>query len=189
MDIKLAFLRLQIQATYQTVQDLDLNTVEGKALLVNALLSLVVFPCEMLKKERAAGGDSKLLAGSYPAIRDAIGFDEQLFKPIKSVNSTEIKRLNRTLYSFMSKLRNAVAHQNIEWAGDGDDAILFRNYFTSWSSSGAQKALCEEAGFSYSAEGIEDFRIVMTFDQMKQFANWLALSYLAYASQNDEAQE
>ena len=142
--------------------------------LQNALLSLVLLPFESAKKKDR----TKIWRGSYSDVCDAIGFSEITFKPIAECKDRKVRFNNRTQYSFIKKFRNAIAHQNIniKVKEHGIEAVEFYNAFPANCAKCSNKE-CPAKQMKLIAGGVEDFRVSFTYEQLRNFAYYVAATY------------
>lgn len=173
----------QIKTTKQIINRFS-NTEEfSPTMLINSLLSLVVLPYESAKIKNG----EKIFPGGYKDLEKKLGFSPVIFNPIKSCDGEEVKYGNKTIYSYINKFRNGIAHQNLSVSVDENRVIYVTIYnkFTSPKCKGCKSKRCTEKGLQYAKCGIVDFKITVTVQQLQKVALYIADSYLKAMETNN----
>ena len=149
--------------------------------LYNALLSLVILPFERTKRRNG----ERIWQGSYNDIKKEMGFNEILFKPIKKDKQGYCKNANHTMYEFIKNFRNSIAHQNVQICVDENRhiSVVFFNVFPVCCNKCANCKDCNfknqhRGDFITKNNGLENFRVSFTFNQLHKFAVFIANRYL-----------
>lgn len=131
--------------------------------LHNALLSLILLPFESAKKR----DKKRIWQGAYEDMKREIGFKELIFEPIKACKDGKHEKEKKTIYSFIRKFRNAIAHQNITINVDKNRIIGIEifNIFDYHSKDCSDK------------KKILDFKISFSYNQLHEFALYVANGY------------
>lgn len=164
--------RRRITETIDILENADPEDSKYFTILLNSLLSLIVLPTEELKKEKG----KKLLSGKYSEFLKSVNITPLVFNPIKTFDGDEPKYEKKTVNSFFRKLRNGIAHQNIEFVDADDEAlIVFYNVASSGSKEKAQKCngKCE-----VNRNKVIDFKIKVNASQLKKLALYIAYKYV-----------
>lgn len=189
------FVICQIRESLENNDVLCLDDLTSRILLYNSLIALIVLPVEQAKRSGTSGEKNPLFKKSLSDLRKACQFDLTVFEPIQGFDSNgSLKFQRKSIYCFMTKLRNSIAHQNIAFDEDGqlNHSITFFNRFgvsekkAAKLSISSQKELSEK-GLHLKNGYIEDFRITLTFEQLRTLANWIGEEYLRameYSPQN-----
>lgn len=182
MDATRDFILFQIKETLETNDLLDLSSLTHRILLYNSLISLIVLPVEEIKKSGTAKEKNRVYQGSLSALQEKCNFTIELFEPIlKFDNKTHRLKFNKKdMYSFMRKLRNAVAHQNVRFYEEsGHTRITFSNVYTSTAQPSEEiKEQIKERGLKLKGKSVEDFRISISFEGLKKLGDWIGSEYL-----------
>ena len=183
MDATRDFILCQISESLNTNEVLDLSLLSHRILLYNSLVALVVLPVEDLKKSGTETEVNRLYSVSLSSLRKRCSFSLELFEPISHFDKGrgELMFNKKDMYTFMRKLRNAIAHQNVRFIEEGATGqIVFFNVFplSAKRSTGAEKEQLEKRGLKRIKTGIEDFRIRMTFEEMRDLSSWIGSEYL-----------
>lgn len=170
-----AFMKKQIENTVEIINRFFDNRELSYTALQNALLSLVLLPYESVKRH----DKSRIWQGKYEDVKKSIGFSDEVFVPISSCKNYEAKIDKRSQYSFIRKFRNAVAHQNIQICVDGNRliSVVFFNIFPA-KCKNCENEYCKAYKLQRRKDGVEDFRVSFTYDQLQSFAQFVANSYL-----------
>ena len=109
-----------------------------------------------------------------------LGFTPILFQPIRSCVDGEVKYSNGTIYAYINKLRNAIAHQNIIVGVSKEEPLItfFNIYYMKGSCKKCPTLKCTEKGLKRQGRGVCDFNISVTLVQLKKLAMYIADSYL-----------
>lgn len=169
------FMAQQIENSVKIIETFFDSKELSYTALQNALLSLVLLPFESAKKKDKI----RVWRGSYSDIKKEIGFSEIVFQPIAECRNQTPKFNNRSQYSFIKKFRNAVAHQNIQIVVREDRVITVEFFNISPSKCKKCKTSdCKAKSLKATVNGVEDFRISFTYNQLHTFAIYVANSYL-----------
>ena len=166
----------QIKTTKEIIHTFSNTGAFSPTMLINSLLSLVVLPFESAKKSNG----EKIFPGAYKDLENKLGFAPVVFNPIKYCNGKETVYSNRTIYSYINKFRNGIAHQNLSVNVD-DDKVLYITIYNRYSSPNCKKCKsksCTKKGLQYNRNGIIDFEIMVTVEQLQKLALYIADSYL-----------
>lgn len=171
-----AFYIEQITTTKKLIKTFGNTDEFSPTLLLNCLLSLVVLPYEKAKKKN---GD-RIFPGEYKNIEKKLGFSPATFQPIKSCKDGKLKYSRKTIYTYINKFRNGIAHQNLEiHVGDNRDiSIKIYNKFAGQDCKKCAKKICSQKGLRYESGGIIDYEIIVTVKQLQKLAFYIADSYL-----------
>ncbi|MEA2095707.1 MAG: HEPN family nuclease [Candidatus Cloacimonadota bacterium] len=136
--------------------------------LLNCLLGLIVTISENEKKEKKVfkGNIDKDFLTLVP---EKVGFIES--KSVKDLTDTGVSELclqvrhrehlkGQSQFWFITKIRNGIAHQNIEALNENDDLVGIRL----WNTNNAFK---------------KDFEIIFTIEELKTLSNALSEKYLS----------
>ena len=182
MDTTRDFILCQIKETLEVNDLLDLSSLTNRILLYNSLISLIVLPVEEIKRSGTAKEKNRLYKRSLSDLLDSCSFSLEIFEPISGFDK-ETQRLKfnkKDMYAFMKKLRNAIAHQNVRFhEEDGCTRIIFSNLYA--SSVQPSKEIKEELkrhGLEPKGKGVEDFRISISFEELKKLSDWIGSEYL-----------
>lgn len=119
--------------------------------LINCTLGLIILPYENITS-------TDIWEKEVNELDFLIGIDIKMFEPIKKIlNGTQIY-YKRTLFTFLRKFRNGLAHQNIipiNKNGKLNQVEIFNKYST-----------------------VTDLRVLFTEDQLRTFALGIAKVYL-----------
>lgn len=170
-----AFMKLQIENTIEIINRFFDSSELSYTALQNALLSLVLLPFESVKRR----DKNRIWQGKYEDVKKNIGFTDEVFVPITECKNGMVKIGNRSQYSFIKKFRNAVAHQNIQICVDERRliSVVFFNVFPAKCAKCKNKD-CKAYALQRRNGGVEDFRVSFTYDQLHNFALFVASSYL-----------
>lgn len=161
----------QIEETKKLIEKSTISTTE----LINSLLSLIILPYEKMKNEKG-----KIFRGEYKELAKKIGICPTVFSPIKRCINGKIEDANKTIYSFVNKLRNGIAHQNLQINVDENKQVQFE-IWNCYSCSECKKCKlrkCEEKNYTYKDGKVIDFKIKVTANELKKLALYIANSYL-----------
>ena len=170
------FYKKQIETTISIVETFSNNNEFSPTMLINSLLSLVVLPFEAAKKHDR----TKTFPGSLETVMKSFLCYPEIFSPIKCCNGEKVLYGNKTIYSFVNKFRNGIAHQNLRVNVDENRniTITIYNIFVSGACKNCKNKVCKEKGLSPSRGKVEDFRITVTVPQLQKIALYIANSYL-----------
>ena len=145
-------------------------------MLINSLLSLVVLPFECAKKTDG----KKIFPGHFTDLEKKIGVTPQIFVPIKSCSDGKVSYNYKTIYAFVNKFRNGIAHQNL--AVDVDEQrhihITVVNKFSCNNCKNCKVKSCEEKGLKKQGNSVVDFQIRVTVSELQKVALYIADAYL-----------
>ena len=182
MDATRDFILCQIKETLETNDLLDLSSLTHRILLYNSLISLIVLPVEEIKKSGTAKVKNRIYRGSLSALQEKCNFTIELFEPILKfdIKTQHLKFNKKDMYSFMRKLRNAVAHQNVRFYEENRHTrITFSNVYASTTQPSEEiKEQLKERGLKLKGESVEDFRISISFEGLKKLGDWIGSEYL-----------
>ena len=166
----------QIETTKQIIKKFSNTDEFSPTMLINSLLSLVVLPFECAKKSDR----SKIFPGRFPDLVKKIGITPQIFVPIKSCVDGNVTYNNKTIYAFVNKFRNGIAHQNLEVSVDEQRHvnIIITNKFFCKNCSKCKEKRCLKKGVEKYGNSIIDFRINVTVSELQKLALYIADSYL-----------
>lgn len=99
----------QIEATKRIVKTFSNTDEFSPAMLINSLLSLVILPFECAKKRNK----ERVFPGKYVDLIKKLSVTPSVFVPIKSCSGEKTEYGNKTIYVFVNKFRNGIAHQNL----------------------------------------------------------------------------
>ena len=162
-----------IKETLGIINALTFNNDKEKAILLNSLLALVVLPFEKTKKN----GD-KVFPGEFSKFKKNNSIMLLRFQPIKTCNCDAILYNKRTIYSFIKKFRNGVAHQNIAYVNY--DGVRIFNRLIDNKCAKCKQHVCIGKGLNPDKNGTIDFDIVLTYQQICDLAKYIAKQYLQY---------
>lgn len=165
----------QIKTTKEIINTFSATKEFSPTMLINSLLSLVVLPFEQAKKTNG----KKIFPGKYSDLEKKLGFSPLIFQPIKSCNSKKTVYYYKTIYAYINKFRNGIAHQNLSVSVDENKEIritIFNVYNKNCQNCKSKN--CINKGLSYSPKGIVDFKITVTVKQLQKIALYIADSYL-----------
>lgn len=106
-EIQKKFYISQIETTKRIIKTFSETTEFSPAMLINSLLSLVILPYERAKES----GGGRIFPGKYPDLIRKIGISPQIFTPIQSCSNGDVVYNRKTIYTFVNKFRNGIAHQ------------------------------------------------------------------------------
>ena len=166
----------QIETTKKIVETFS-NTEEfSPAMLINSLLSLVILPFECAKKKNG----KKIFPGKFVDLMKKLSITPSVFVPIKICSGNNIKYNNKTIYVFVNKFRNGIAHQNL--TVDVDEHrhihITVMNKFSCSNCKNCKKKYCEEKGLQKQGHSVVDFKIRVTVEELQKIALYIANAYL-----------
>ena len=165
----------QIKTTKRIIDEFSNNKDFSPTMLLNSLLSLVVLPFE---KAKTNNGD-KIFKGKFNELMRRFGIHPVIFLPIKLCED-KLKCGNRTIYAFVNKLRNGIAHQNLKVSVD-ENRNVWITIYNKYSGRNCRKCThksCTDKGLTYSSFGIIDFEIKVSVTQLQKIAIYIADSYL-----------
>lgn len=170
------FYVLQIKNTKEIIRRFANCKELSPTMLINSLLSLVIFPFE--KAKRADG--NKIFPGTYKELEEKLGFHPIIFAPIKGCQNGRVKYSNKTIYTYINKFRNGIAHQNLDVYVDENKIIYITiyNVFNARECMKCQSLACKEKGVEHVRGESIDFKITVTVEQLQKLALYIADSYL-----------
>ena len=121
-----------------------------------------------------------LKPSEYKDLEKKLGIVPSIFQPIKKCEDEEIRYNNKTIYCFVNKFRNGIAHQNLIVSVDSDKQlwITIYNKYSSHNCKRCKKKRCGDKGLKIETSGIIDFKIIVTIPQLQKLAIFIADSYL-----------
>lgn len=166
----------QIKATIRLIENDEGNNDDKIALLLNSLLSLVVLPYEKAKKKNK----KRIFAGSFnEKVVKGIGIIPLVFSPIKKCNKYSPQFSKKEITTFINKLRNGIAHQNITIHYVEDELhFLIANEFSCSECKSCKEKMCAKHGVKKQKNKVQDFAIDVTAKQLRKTALYIARSYL-----------
>ena len=166
----------QIETTKQIIKKFSKTDEFSPTMLINSLLSLVVLPFERAKKTAR----NKVFPGHFADFVKKTGITPQIFVPIKNCVDGNVSYNNKTIYAFVNKFRNGIAHQNLEVMVDEQRRvrIIITNRFSCKDCSKCKKKKCLEKGVEKHGNSIIDFRISVTIGELQKVALYIADAYL-----------
>ena len=144
--------------------------------VINSLLSLVILPYEKAKKNNG----EKIFSGKLADLQKKLGILPLIFVPIKFCNGSSPQFENKTIYTFVRKFRNGIAHQNLLVTAVENMPVQF-TFVNKLSCSECKKCKtekCKEKGAYKQGDGIVDFKITCTIEQLQKISLYIADSYL-----------
>lgn len=166
----------QIETTKKIVETFS-NTEEfSPAMLINSLLSLVILPFECAKKKNR----EKIFPGKFKDIMKSLSIAPSIFLPIKSCSGNNIEYNNKTIYAFVNKFRNGIAHQNLTVDVDEHRHIHITviNKYSCRNCKNCKVKCCEEKGLKKQGNSVIDFKIRVTVKELQKIALYIANAYL-----------
>ena len=177
MDITQEFYIRQIKTTKKIIETFTNTNEFSPTMLINSLLSLVILPFERAKKNNG----KRIFGGKYQQeIVEKLGISPDIFEPIKSCDGEKPAFRNKSIYSFVNKFRNGIAHQNLDVHVNADRVIhitIYNKYYCNQCKT-CKKKSCKEKKISYSNNGVIDFQITVTVKELQKLALYIADSYL-----------
>lgn len=166
----------QIKTTKEIINKFSDTEEFSPTMLINSLLSLVVLPFESAKK---ANGE-KIFPGTYKELEKKLRFNPIIFQPIKKCDGNKTEYANKTIYAYINKFRNGIAHQNLT-VSVNEKRVIFITVYNKFKCSNCNKCkskVCTKKGLQYIRSGIVDFQITVTVKQLQKLALYIADSYL-----------
>ena len=165
----------QIRITQKILKEFK-NDKYYQTMVINSLLSLVILPLEKAKKN---DGD-KIFPGKYTELQKKLGILPLIFVPIKACENNSPKFENKTIYAFVRKFRNGIAHQNLGVKAFEDMPVQFTfvNKFYCSDCKKCKTKKCKEKGVEKLGDGMVDFKITCTIEQLQKISLYIADSYL-----------
>lgn len=190
MDVTKNFILCQIQESLERNKELNLSQLPDRILLYNSLIALIVLPVEEARRRGTKKERNPLFKKSFSDLKKTCDFSLELFEPIEGFDRKTrlLKYCKKDTYAFARKLRNAIAHQNVRFDDqEGSYKISFFNLYTTPYEPSEEiayqlKQRNLEARTARSQNRtittVEDFRIVMSFDGLRELGNWIGSEYL-----------
>lgn len=182
MDATRNFIICQIEETIKTNDLLDLSSLTNRILLYNSLISLIILPIEEIKKSGTEKEKNRIYQRSLSDLQQECNFLIELFEPISKFDTRThlLKFNNKNMYSFMRKLRNAVAHQNVRFYEEGElTRITLSNIYVSTTKPSEEiKEQLKKHGLEPKGNSVEDFRISISFEGLKKLGDLIGSEYL-----------
>lgn len=175
-DTQRQFFITQITTTKQIIMKFSNTDEFSPTMLINSLLSLVVLPFECAKKTDG----NKIFPGSFVDLTKKINISPQIFVPIKNCVDGKVSFNYKTIYAFVNKFRNGIAHQNLEVSVDEQRHvnIIITNKFSCKNCNKCKEKRCLEKGVEKRGNSIIDFRISVTVNELQKVALYIADAYL-----------
>lgn len=166
----------QIETTKRIVTTFSNTDEFSPAMLINSLLSLVILPFECAKKKDG----EKIFPGKFSDLLKKLSVTPSVFVPIKSCSDGKPEYSNKTIYAFVNKFRNGIAHQNLTVDVDEQRHIHITvvNKFSCNNCKKCDKKCCEEKGLKKQGKSVVDFEIRVTVKELQKIAMYIADSYL-----------
>lgn len=166
----------QIKTTKAIIERFSETGEFSPTMLINSLLSLVILPFENAKRRDR----EKVFPGKYKELEKKLGFSPVIFQPISGCRNGEVDYGNRTIYAYINKFRNGIAHQNlsVSVAEDRSIRITIYNKYENKDCKKCTSKKCTHKGLEYSNGGVLDFKITVTVGQLQKLAIYIADSYL-----------
>ena len=170
----------QIEATKRIVKTFSNTDEFSPAMLINSLLSLVILPFECAKKRNK----ERVFPGKYVDLIKKLSVTPSVFVPIKSCSGEKTEYGNKTIYVFVNKFRNGIAHQNLTVDIDEQRHIHITvvNKFSCNNCKKCKKKCCEEKGLKKQGNSVVDFKIRVTVEELQKIALYIADAYLKVIS-------
>lgn len=170
------FFIAQIETTKEIIKKFSNTDEFSPTMLINSLLSLVVLPFECAKKTDG----NKIFPGRFADLVKKLGITPQIFVPIKSCVDGNVAYNNKTIYAFVNKFRNGIAHQNLKVSVDEQRRvyIFITNKFSCKNCNKCKEKRCLEKGVEKHGNSIIDFRISVTVSELQKVALYIADAYL-----------
>ena len=178
-EMEQAFFISQIETTKEIIRKYSNTDEFSPTMLLNSLLSLVIIPYERAKKSKG----ERIFPGKLDDLSKRLPISPTVFQPIKSCSGDKVTYGNKTIYSFVNKFRNGIAHQNL--LVDVDEKrevhITICNKFscsecTHCAKKKARK--CGEKGLKRENGAVIDFEIRVTVNELQKLALYIADCYL-----------
>lgn len=179
-----AFYMAEIKTTQHILSELGNCEHYNPTLLLNSLLSMIVLPYEKAKKH-----NNKFFPEEK--IRDLekdVSITPKLFQPISKCDGNNPSYNKQTLKSFVNKLRNGIAHQNIviTISGDREFLITIKNKFTCKHCNGCNNPRCKEKGVKREKGGVIDFILTVSVAQLKKLAFYISNAFIKAIQQEEK---
>lgn len=127
--------------------------------LLNCTLGLLILPYEVVKTSPGS-----LWKTEISALPDLPAFQLSFFEPIQSIDKTGVKRFYpKTLKVLLQKIRNGLAHQDIEPINERGEfvGVIIRNYF--WPPDTHQ-----DLEVQFSEQELSDFATFIADEYLKE---------------------
>lgn len=170
----------QIKTTKKIIETFSDTDEFSPTMLINSLLSLVILPFEKAKEKDG----KRIFTGSYTRFKKEIRISPSVFTPIKSCSEEKPCLENKSIYSYVRKFRNGIAHQNLEVFVKEDKVIYIKIYNIypcgvkcsgkSFCPDKKELSIYKNKGF----KGVIDFEITLTVPELQKLALYIANSYL-----------
>lgn len=165
-------IKRRIRETREILEECNIDDHKYFTVLLNSLLSLVVLPIEQIKRQKG----KQVFNGRYTEFLKTVSITPIVFSPIKKLNEDgTVENEKRLISCFVRKLRNSVAHQNIEFI-DGEEETYIRFYNVASNNSKAIKKYSGNCKIEHSK--LIDFEIKINAIQLKKLAIYIANKYL-----------
>lgn len=166
----------QIEKTKRIVPTFSDTDEFSPAMLINSLLSLVILPFECAKKKNK----EKIFPGKFADLMKKLSVTPSVFVPIKSCSGIETTYSNKTIYVFVNKFRNGIAHQNLTVDVDEKRQIHITvvNKFSCNNCKKCKEKCCEKKGLKKQGNSVVDFKIRVTVKELQKIALYIADAYL-----------
>ena len=166
----------QIETTKRIIKTFSETTEFSPAMLINSLLSLVILPYERAKES----GGGRIFPGKYPDLIRKFGISPQIFTPIQSCSNGDVVYNRKTIYTFVNKFRNGIAHQNLEISVDNYKHIyiVISNKFSCKSCRKCKTKKCSLKGLQRRGNTVTDFQIQVTVEELQKIALYIADAYI-----------
>ncbi len=181
MDNNQEFYIKQIETTKKIIETFSDTDKFSPTMLINSLLSLVILPFEKAKEKDG----QRIFAGSYGDFKKELDIAPTIFIPIKSCDGKIVNVENKSIYSYVKKFRNGIAHQNLEVSVNENKTIYITiyNVYPCSIKCTTSKRLCPDIKElsickRNDLKGVIDFKITLTVPKLQKLALYIADSYL-----------
>lgn len=174
-----AFFISQIETTKEIIRKYSNTDEFSPTMLLNSLLSLVIIPYERAKKSNG----ERIFPGKLEDLSKRLSVSPTVFQPIKSCSKDKIIYGNKTIYSFVNKFRNGIAHQNLSVDVDENREVhitICNKFSCNECKNCVKKTMrkCEEKGLTRENGAVIDFEIRVTVNELQRLALYIADCYL-----------
>ena len=142
--------------------------------ILNSMLSLIIMPYETNKK---SGG--RVYEGKINDIFGGIDIKYDCFAPLK-FDKKGVYVGNKTIKTFVNKLRNGLAHQNINTSVDENGNTVFTIYNIFGCTRKFELSNEVKDKVIINKSNIIDFMITVSPSALKSIAEYIAKSYTNY---------
>ena len=153
MEIK----KFEIEFVERTKKILEEYTGDyDMSIILNCALGLIILPYE--KRRDTPSWNTEL-----GDISELPSFNLKIFKPIRNTNNSGVTYYPKTLKVLLQKIRNGLAHQNIEPVNENGKfvGVIIRNYFNK-----ANRHL--DLDVHFSQQELKDFALFIANEYLKE---------------------